>query len=150
MNPISDSLTNVFLDGEACPDSAFDVNMTSTETVTNVMQDGRLDSCVQPKTLAQNNFRLLVPSPSLLHRIQVAGHGIQSCTPICGMAVYGVYGCYGEDVPCKLQMCTAHEPKYNSDGIVCIFSCPRNNYRYALLDIQHNALNQTLCELDMR
>ena len=148
MNPISDSLTNVFLDGEACPDSVLDVSLTSQETVTKVMRDGLINSCVEPKTLAQNNFRLLVPSPDGLHRIQVWGRGFLSCNPIYGLVVYGVNGCY-DDVPCELRMCTAHEPNKQSRGIVCSFSCPRNNYRYALLDIRNHALNNMICEIDI-
>ena len=50
--PILDSLTNVFLDGGACPNTVFGVNMTSTEAVTDVLRDGITDSCLEPKPLA--------------------------------------------------------------------------------------------------
>ena len=131
---------------EACPDSVFDVNMSSTEAVSDVLRDGHLDSCVEPNTVALNSFRLLLRFSEMLRRIRVFSIGFQKHTPIYGMTIYSVNGCYGEN-ECELQICTAQEPNKQSNGIVYSFTCPKNNYRYALLDIQRGALHTTICEI---
>ena len=146
-NSVLDSLTNVFLDGQACPSSIFNVELTSKEVVGDQLRDGHMDSCIEPKSLAQNSFRLLAPSPEGLQRIRVFGHGFPSCSPVNGVTMYGVNGCYGENVPCEIQMCTAHVPAKQSEGAVCSFTCLGSNYRYVLLDIQHDAINQVICEV---
>ena len=146
--PISDSLTNVFLDGEACPNSVFDVKMTSTEAVIDVLRDGLLNSCLKPKNLAQSSFRLLVPSSPKLRRIGVFSQGNLSRGPVYGITLYGVTGCFGEDAKCELRMCAAHIPKKQSDGIMCSFTCSDNIYRYTLLDVRHDAMEQKICEID--
>ena len=90
-------MTNIFLDGEACPNSVFDVIMTSTEAVNDVLRDGLMDSCLEPKFVAQNSFRLLVPSSKKVRRIRVFSQGNLSCSPIYGITLYGVTGCFCED-----------------------------------------------------
>ena len=106
-----------------CPNYVFDVSMTSTEAVTNMLRDGVMEFCLEPKTLARNSFRLLVPSTQKLHRIRIFGRGFLSCSPVDGITLYGVVGCFGEEAACDLQICTAHVAKKQSDGIVCGFTC---------------------------
>ena len=145
---LSESSTNVFVDGKVCPSSIFDVNMTSTEAVTDMMRDGAVDSCLEPKTLVKNSFRLLVPSPPKLRRIRVLSRGFLSCRLVYGITMYGVVGCFGEDATCELRICTAYVPKKQSDWVVCGFTCSENNYRYAFLDIKHYAIGHKICEID--
>ena len=150
--PILDSLTNI-LDGGAYggayPNSVFGVNMTSTEAVTDVLRDGLMDSCLEPKPLAQNSIRLLFPSSPKLHRIRVFSRGFLSCSPVYGITLYGVTDCSGEYVACELQMCASRAPQEHDDGIICSFTCLRDAYRYALLDIQNDAISKNICEVDI-
>ena len=146
MNSFPESLTNVFLDGEACPASVIDLTSASVETVTDALRDGNMHSCVEPKTLAHSHSRVLVPAPDTLHGILVFSRGIPSCSPVHGITIYGVIGCYGK-VPCELRMCAAHKQMEWSDGLFCRFTCFGNNHRYALVNVNHNALDQKLCEI---
>ena len=141
-----ESLTNVFLGGEACPASVVYLTSASVETVTDALRDGRMDSCVEPKTLAHNNFRVLVPVPDTLHGIWVFTRWIQTCSLIHGMTIYGVTGCYGE-VPCQLRICAAHKQVERSNGLFCRFTCSGNDQRYALMSVIPIALDQELCEI---
>ena len=93
MNSFPESLTNVFLDGEACPTSVIDLTSASVETVTDALRDGNMHSCVEPKTLSHSHFRVLVPAPDTLHGILVFSRGIPSCSPVHGITIYGVTGC---------------------------------------------------------
>ena len=121
--------------------------MTSTETVTDVLRDDHVDSCVEATTVAQSSFRLLIPSSQTLHKIRVFTRGFLSCSPVYGIIMYGVKGCHGEDVACELEMCAAQIPTTQSDGIMCSFTCQGHDYRYALLDIYHDAIKQDICEI---
>ena len=144
--PFPEFLTNVFLNGEACPASVVDLTSASVETVTDALRDGRMDSCVEPKTLAHSHFRVLFSAPNTLRGIWVFTRGIQSCSPVHGMTMYGVTGCYGE-VPCELRMCVAHKQIERSDGLICRFTCSGIDQRYALVNVNHYALDQELCEI---
>ena len=144
--PFPETLANVFLDGEACPASVVKLRSSSVESVTDVLRDGRMESCVEPKHLSHNHFRVLVPSPHTLHGIWVFSRGIQSCSPVHGMTMYGVTGCYGE-VPCELRMCVVDKEMKRSHGLFCSYTCPGYNQRYALMSIEHNALDKNVCEI---
>ena len=145
----SESLTNVFLDGDACPDSVMNLTTSSVETVTDVLRDGRMDSWVEPKSLAQNHFRVLVPLSSTLPGIRVFSQGTRSCSHVDGMAMYGVSGCYGE-VRCELRMCAVREQKEQSGGLFCIYTCFGHDLRFALMSVKHNALDEEICEIYLR
>ena len=146
INSFSESLTNVFLDGDACPDSVVNLTTTSVETVTDVLRDGRMDSCVEPKSQAQNHFRVLVPLSNMLSRIRVFSRGTNSCNPVNGMTLYGVSGCYGK-VRCEFRMCNVRKQIEQSGGLFCVFTCSGYDLRYALISVKHNALNEEICEI---
>ena len=148
INPFSESLTNVCLDGETCPVSVVELTSAFVETVTDALRDGRMDSCLNLKTLAQKEVRILIPSPHTLHGIRVFSLGIESCSPAHGMTMFGVTGCYDE-VPCELRMCVVQNEMERSDGLLCRFACLGYNHRYVIVTIQHNALNQDLCEINL-
>ena len=143
-----ESQTNVFLDGDACPASVVNITSASIESVTDVLLDGHMDSCVEVKTLAQNHFRVLVPSSETLHRIRVFSRGITSCSPVNGMTVYGITGCYGK-VPCELRMCVVRGQTEQSNGLLCSFTCSGYNHRYALMSISHYARHYEMCEIHL-
>ena len=145
----SESLTNVFLDGDACPDSVMNLTTASVETVTDTLRDGRMDSCVEPKSQAQNHFRVLVPLSSTLPGIRVFSQGTRSCSPVDGMTMYGVSGCYGE-IRCELRMCAVRKQIEQSGGLFCIYTCSGYDLRYALMSVKHNALNEEICEIYLR
>ena len=56
-------MTNVFLDGEVCLTSVFDVNVTSAEGVTDMLRDSRTDSSVESveSEFSALGFRITVP-----------------------------------------------------------------------------------------
>ena len=143
---LPESLTNIFLDGDACPASVINLTSSSVEAVTDALRDGHMDSCLEPKTLAQNHLRILIPSTGTLHRIRVLSRGTNSCSPLNGITMYGVAGCYGE-VPCEIRMCVAREQMEQSNGLLCSFTCSGYNYRYALMSISHNAFHHKICEI---
>ena len=146
IHSFSESLANVFLDGDACSASVVNLSSRSVETVTGTLRDGDMDSCIEPTTLTENHFRVLIPSNDTLHRIRVFSRGIDSCSPYNGMTMYGVAGCYGE-VPCELRMCVVRGQTEQSNGLLCGYTCSGYDYRYALMSISHNALHHEICEI---
>ena len=144
----AESQTNIFLDGDACSASVVNLTSASVKTVTGSLRDGHMDSCFEPKSLAQNPLSVLIPSTGTLHRIRVFSRGINSCSPYNGMTMYGVAGCYGE-VSCKLRMCVVSEQMEQPNGLLCGFTCSGYDYRYTLMSINHNALHHKICEIHL-
>ena len=91
--------------------------MTSTETVTDVLRDGHVDSCVEATNIAQISFRLLIPSSQTLHKIRVFTRGILSCSPVYGIIMYGVKGLlWPEMLPVSLRCALLKFPQHNPMG----------------------------------
>ena len=142
---ISDTMANVYIDGEPCPQSIVSEIANSVQAVSTVLHDSDPDTCLFPTNMAKRYYRILIPS--FTTSFGVIGHRI-TCGAAGGLFMFQVIQC--DEGACRLSQCYPSHHYMIGDLVVCRFRCVQTfGYTYALLDISIDTLNinAEICEV---
>ena len=147
-SPISDGMTNVYLDGDSCPGTVLSRTATSRQAIATLFYDSDPYTCASPFAMSLSSFRILVPAKGS-GLVRMLGRGI-SCSPLFGIQVLAVTGC--EEGTCLHHHCYAFLDHNIANGyVMCRYRCLNNTPKldYVLLDISKVVSNPTgdICEV---
>ena len=140
-------MTNVYLDGEACPESALSPVANSQQGITTLLHDSDPSTCLSPYSQTMTSFRVLVPAKGS-GIVRMVGQRI-SCSPVSGITILAVTGCV--EGTCRHHHCYA-SLDYIGDGyVMCRYRCVNDTPKleYALVDLSRITANPagSICEV---
>ena len=122
-------MTSLYLNNEPCVTDELHLNTSSGVTMSTLLKDGHLGSCLMHGMSVRLRVFLIVQRSPLL-RIRVSGH-FQGCSPIGGMAMIVVTEYHGVNGISTI-VCSTLETGQPDE---CEFHCPAVTTRYVFLEI---------------